>query len=220
VRSQLFFCSIGAQFPPAPPPFTAATSLVWMSRNVSNIESLLTHTRTAAYTLREISDDQPIVPYLKVIGGVSILILDTVQVTTSFLLPLFVQRARKNVRANKQQCFRMIERINDIVAAIINTSGDWGTEPSPAMFRNLSSFAEYAAPHLPMHDSRLRDRTLQKVHTFIRNQVHMNMVQRIAHHLENEAQLNECNAALQHALDVFGVSKVTKIAEQFSTTIF
>jgi hypothetical protein len=118
-----------------------------MSRNVSNIESLLTHTRTAAYTLREISDDQPIVPYLKVIGGVSLLILDTVQVTTSFFTPTIVQRARKNVRANKQQCFRMIERINDIVATIINASGDWGTEPSPAMFRNLSSFAEYAAPH-------------------------------------------------------------------------
>jgi hypothetical protein len=114
----------------------------------------------------------------------------------------------------------MIERINDIVAAIINTSGDWGTEPSPAMFRNLSSFAEYAAPHFPMHDSRFRDRALQKVHTFVRNQVHMNMVQRIAHHLQNEAQLNECNAALQHALDVFVVSKVTKITDQVSTAIF
>jgi hypothetical protein len=113
----------------------------------------------------------------------------------------------------------MIERINDIVAAIINASGEWGTEPSPAMFRNLSSFAEYAAPHFPMHDSRLGDRALQKVHTFIRNQVHMNIVQRIAHHLQNEAQLDECNAALQHALDVFAVSKVTKIAEQFSTSI-
>jgi hypothetical protein len=34
----------------------------------------------------------------------------------------------------------------------------------------------------------------------------MNMVQRITRHLENEAQLNECNAALQQALDVFTVS--------------
>jgi hypothetical protein len=48
----------------------------------------------------------------------------------------------------------------------------------------------------------------------------MNMVQRIAHHLQNEAQLNECNAALQHALDVFVVSKVTKITDQVSTAIF
>lgn len=71
-----------------------------------------------------------------------------------------------------------------------------------------------------MHDSRIRDRALQKVHTFVRNQVHMNMVQRIAHHLQNEAQLNECNAALQHALDVFAVSKVTKITDQVSTAIF
>ncbi|KAJ6529144.1 hypothetical protein DFH09DRAFT_1371053 [Mycena vulgaris] len=29
------------------------------------------------------------------------------------------------------------------------------------------------------------------------------MVQRITHHLENEAQLNECNVALDHTMDVF-----------------
>ncbi|KAJ6537614.1 hypothetical protein B0H19DRAFT_371870 [Mycena capillaripes] len=46
---------------------------------------------------------------------------------------------------------------------------------------------------------------VSQMHTFIRNQVQMNMVQRIARHLENETQLNECNSALQHALDVFTI---------------
>ncbi|KAJ7487907.1 P-loop containing nucleoside triphosphate hydrolase protein [Mycena latifolia] len=139
----------------------------------THLDTLITHGRTAASTLREISDDDQNLPYLKAIGGVALLILDTVQ----------------NVRANKQQCFKMIEHINDIVLAIINICGNPGAELSPAMFRNISNFAE----------------TLQKVHTVVRNQVDMNIVHRIIRHIENEAQINECNVALQHAMDVFTI---------------
>ncbi|KAJ7686192.1 hypothetical protein B0H17DRAFT_719947 [Mycena rosella] len=57
----------------------------------------------------------------------------------------------------------MVERINDIVLAIINICGEAGTELSSAMVRNISDLTE----------------TLQK--------------------------LNECNAALQHAMDVFTI---------------
>ncbi|KAJ7135803.1 hypothetical protein C8R44DRAFT_848628 [Mycena epipterygia] len=141
----------------------------------SKIESLVTHGRTAANTLKEMLDsDSQNVPYLRVIGGVTLLILDIFQ----------------NVRANKQQCIKMVERINDIVIAIINICGEsGGSELSPAIFRNISSLTE----------------TLQKVHTFIRNQVDMNVVRRITRHLENEAQLNECNVALQQAMEVFTI---------------
>ncbi|KAJ6484475.1 hypothetical protein C8R47DRAFT_1048627 [Mycena vitilis] len=142
----------------------------------TKIDTLVEHGRAAALALREVSDDEQNVPYLKVIGGITLLILDII----------------KNVRANKQQCHKMIERINDIVRAIINICGEPGTELSPAMLRSITSFAE----------------TLQKVHSFIRNQVDMNMVQRIARHIENEAQLNECNVALQQALDVFTLRSV------------
>ncbi|KAJ7466745.1 hypothetical protein B0H11DRAFT_2047551 [Mycena galericulata] len=95
----------------------------------------------------------------------------------------------------------MIEQVNDIVLALNNARGGWDTEMSPAMFRNISNFIE----------------TLQKVHTFIRNQVDMNIVQRITRRLENEAQLNDCNAALQQSMTDFslqsGLSTAATIAE-------
>ncbi|KAJ6529148.1 hypothetical protein DFH09DRAFT_1094103 [Mycena vulgaris] len=94
----------------------------------------------------------------------------------------------------------MVERINDIVRAIVNICGDAessGAELSPALFGNISNLTEYLLS--PQRASVTDAPESPHLH----QQVDMNMVQRITHHLEHEAQLNECNVALDHTMDVF-----------------
>lgn len=47
--------------------------------------------------------------------------------------------------------------------------------------------------------------TLQKIHAFVRSQVDLGLFRRVLRHSETAALLQDCNAGLQHALDVFGV---------------
>ncbi|KAJ7465997.1 hypothetical protein FB451DRAFT_1261554 [Mycena latifolia] len=88
-------------------------------------DQILHHATTAARLLLNISDDDSNNPYLKGIAGISILLLDTVQ----------------GVKSNKTQCISMLERIHEIISAIINLCGDGGVL-SPTILRNLARGGE------------------------------------------------------------------------------
>ncbi|KAJ7919632.1 hypothetical protein B0H13DRAFT_1988455 [Mycena leptocephala] len=159
------------------------------TRNRGN--QILQHTTAAAHLLLNITDDGAAGsknPYLKGIAGISILLLETVQI----------------VKSNKSQCLALLERIHEIISAIINLCGDGGVL-SPTILRSLSQFFD----------------TLQKVHAFVRSQVDIGLFRRVLRHAETAALLEDCNAGLQHASDVFRIhtalgtsAAVTSMEEQ------
>ncbi|KAJ7138246.1 hypothetical protein C8R44DRAFT_341998 [Mycena epipterygia] len=148
------------------------------TRGGGNQTQILSHVTTAARILLNVSDDDSKNPYLKGIAGISILILETMQA----------------VKANKSQCFSMLERIHEIMSVIINVCGEGRALP-PAILRNLSQFFD----------------TLQKVHSFIRSQVDVGLFRRVLRHAETAALLEDCNAGLQQAIDVFGIQTAVRI---------
>lgn len=50
-------------------------------------------------------------------------------------------------------------------------------------------------------------RTLEKIQSFVRNQGEIGRIKRFVRHLENKSQLEECNAGLDRAIELFGVSR-------------
>ncbi|KAJ7453859.1 hypothetical protein FB451DRAFT_1408738 [Mycena latifolia] len=147
-------------------------------------EQVLQHAGTAARLLLNISDEDSNNPYLKSIAGISILVLDTVQ----------------SVKSNRSQCLGMLEKIHEIISALINICGD-GAVLSPTILRNLSQFFD----------------TLQKVHSYIRSQVDLGLFRRVLRHVETASLLEDCNAGLKQAIDVFqiqtGLVTTTVIAD-------
>jgi hypothetical protein len=49
-------------------------------------------------------------------------------------------------------------------------------------------------------------RTLQKILTYLRNHLGSNLVKRVIRRMEDTTLITECNAGLQHAQNLFGVS--------------
>ncbi|KAJ7079301.1 hypothetical protein B0H15DRAFT_914174 [Mycena belliarum] len=149
-----------------------------MPRNAQKLQArergdhLIFYASAAARLLLNISDNNSSNPYLKGIAGLSILLLDTVQ----------------GVKSNKAQCFSMLERVHEIITAIINVCGEGGVL-SPTILHSLSRFFD----------------TLQKVHAFIRSQVDLGLLRRVLRSAETAALLENCNAGLQEALNVFGI---------------
>lgn len=54
-------------------------------------------------------------------------------------------------------------------------------------------------------DNNLYCRTLQKIYSFVQNQVEKGLVKRIMNYKENASLLNECTAELEHAVNIFEV---------------
>ncbi|KAJ6528615.1 hypothetical protein DFH09DRAFT_1413374 [Mycena vulgaris] len=135
-------------------------------------DQIVQHTSAAARVLLNVSDADSNSPYLKSIAGVSILRLDTLQ----------------RVKSNRAQCLSLLDRIHEIISAIINICGE-GRMPTPSILRNLSQFLD----------------TLQKVHSFVRSQVDLGLFQRVLRHAETAALLEDCNAGLRQAFDVLRI---------------
>ncbi|KAJ7608583.1 hypothetical protein DFH06DRAFT_1377032 [Mycena polygramma] len=133
---------------------------------------ILKQTTTAARLLLHVVDGDSNNPYLKGIAGVSILLLETVE----------------SVKSNKTRCLSLLERIHEILQAIVNICGDGGPLP-PTVLRNLSQFFD----------------TLQKVHAYVRSQVDLGLFRRVLRHNETTALLEDCNSGLQHATEAFGI---------------
>lgn len=101
------------------------------------------HLTTAARILLNVSDDDSNNPYLKGIAGISILILETMQVNESLCMQHVSYSQPQTVKSNKSQCFSMLDRIHGIITAIINVCGEGRVLP-PTILRNLAQFFEYA----------------------------------------------------------------------------
>ncbi|KAJ6549061.1 P-loop containing nucleoside triphosphate hydrolase protein [Mycena vulgaris] len=139
----------------------------------NSYSSLLTYATTAARFLQDIAKSTNSVPFLSVIAGVTILILETVE----------------SVKKHKDKCMQMVERICDILSALVNSRGDNEIPFPPAMLHATAEFAE----------------TLQKVQSFIRGQQDMGTIKRLLRTAESAVQLEECDAGLTRAVDKFKV---------------
>ncbi|KAJ7597909.1 P-loop containing nucleoside triphosphate hydrolase protein [Mycena floridula] len=95
----------------------------------------------------------------------------------------------ENVKTNKEKCAIMTERVYQLVCAIINCSTDSQSSISATLLHSISTLTV----------------TLQKVLSFMRNQVGGSFVKRITRHLENAALLEDCMSSLGHAITIFKV---------------
>ncbi|KAJ7488224.1 hypothetical protein FB451DRAFT_1553671 [Mycena latifolia] len=90
------------------------------------------------------------------------------------------------------QCLQLLERVHHIVRALINLTGDARGLMAPMMAWNIDQFI--GCPQ-----------TLTQVHALLHAQAAAGLWARIVRHTETQGQLAQCAAALQQALDVFGV---------------
>ncbi|KAJ7624340.1 hypothetical protein DFH06DRAFT_1340039 [Mycena polygramma] len=123
--------------------------------------------------------------------------LETVQLVASSCALLF--DTVQIVRTNRTQCLQLLERVHQIVRALINLCEDGrrsngqpgpGVGLAPAMARAIETFAE----------------TLITLQALLQAQASAGLFSRILKHAETRDQLKECDEELQHALVVFGVS--------------
>ncbi|KAJ6576038.1 hypothetical protein DFH09DRAFT_1150256 [Mycena vulgaris] len=113
--------------------------------------------------------------------------LATVQFVATSCVLLF--DTVQSVRNNKTECMQLLERVHQIVRAIINLCGDANGAMAPMMVRAIDQFTE----------------TLTKVHAFLRTQASHGLFARILRHKETQDHFSQCTIALQQAFDVFGV---------------
>ncbi|KAJ7156415.1 hypothetical protein C8R46DRAFT_431335 [Mycena filopes] len=104
-------------------------------------------------------------------------------------ISLLIMENVKRVKDNKDECMKLTQRAVELVGAIINICGDSEADLAPAMIRSITQFSE----------------TLEKILTFVRNQVKGGFWRRVFRSMEDADLIVECNAGLKHALDVFGV---------------
>ncbi|KAJ7730686.1 hypothetical protein DFH07DRAFT_992901 [Mycena maculata] len=93
---------------------------------------LIHHAAIAAGTLKTLSDASPI-PYVKVVAGVSLLILETV----------------KSVKTKKEECAALVEKIDQILGIIIEMCKETPVALPPMLFKltvNSPSFDTAADP--------------------------------------------------------------------------
>ncbi|TFK37270.1 P-loop containing nucleoside triphosphate hydrolase protein [Crucibulum laeve] len=108
--------------------------------------------------------------------------------TIAGLTTLIIQTVQ-TVRYNKDECMRMTEHTYWLICAIINICKNTEAELPPDMVRNIEQFQD----------------TLQKLLSYVRMHVDSRLLQRVIKHMHVSSLLSDCNKAIQHALDVFGV---------------
>ncbi|KAF7365512.1 CTLH domain-containing protein [Mycena venus] len=141
-----------------------------MSPHSLNTHDLINYTRVGATTLRDISDSFSI-PFLSSVAGIILWILETVQ----------------TVKSNKERCFRMIERIHQIMCAIINISFTTKHGLSPKVLDIIGVFAI----------------ALQKFQGHLRSYRDSSMIGRLFRKGEISAQLDACETKFKEVLDCF-----------------
>ncbi|KAJ7630061.1 hypothetical protein DFH06DRAFT_1439649 [Mycena polygramma] len=85
----------------------------------------LHHATVAATTLKQLSEINT-TPYLQVVAGVALLILQTAQ----------------SVKKNKEQCVALVEQIYEIICALIELCADTSAPLSPVLLDGMAMFAE------------------------------------------------------------------------------
>ncbi|KAJ6545023.1 hypothetical protein DFH09DRAFT_1172482 [Mycena vulgaris] len=119
--------------------------------------------------------DSSQVPFLQSISAISFAILSGVQ----------------SVKMNREECIRLVERIEALIWAVVDVcvNSQTGNTLPPSILNNIGNFA----------------RTLQKILSFIEEQLKMGKLKRFFRQAENTQQLDECKAELKHALAIFSI---------------
>lgn len=154
---------------------TDTPSFLQRSKTARVTDDLVQRGRDAAGLLSSISGSMDL-KNVQIVASSAALLFDTVQ----------------GVRNNKQACLQLLERVHQIVRALINLCGDANARVgglAPMMARAVDGLIE----------------TLTKVHAFLQAQASHGLFARILRRFEMQEQLNQCADALQQALDVFGV---------------
>ncbi|KAF7345773.1 hypothetical protein MVEN_01597900 [Mycena venus] len=118
--------------------------------------------------------------------------------TTSSLIT-----AVQTVKKNKDDCIQLLEKVYEILHAIINLymATETPANLSPATLGNIGEFTE----------------TLHKIYTFVELQQEGNKIMHFLRQNKMAMLLNNCYAELQHAAEVFkietGVSTLNNIVE-------
>ncbi|KAJ7262916.1 hypothetical protein C8J57DRAFT_1513156 [Mycena rebaudengoi] len=136
------------------------------------IDNLIKYTRLCANSLQEVADEST-VPFLSSVPGVSLLILETIQ----------------SVKRNKDQWMHLMERINQIMFAIVSVCFAADGSLSPKVLDSIGEFAE----------------TLQRIHSFLRANLELNKFRRFFKQGEIVTQLDACETKLQQILESFGI---------------
>ncbi|KAJ7101345.1 hypothetical protein B0H15DRAFT_927170, partial [Mycena belliarum] len=153
---------------------TDTPSFLQRSKTARVTDDLVQRGRDAAGLLSSISGSMDL-KNVQIVASSAALLFDTVQ----------------GVRNNKQACLQLLERVHQIVRALINLCGDANARVgglAPMMARAVDGLIE----------------TLTKVHAFLQAQASHGLFARILRRFEMQEQLNQCADALQQALDVFG----------------
>ncbi|KAJ7151995.1 hypothetical protein C8R46DRAFT_1042881 [Mycena filopes] len=177
----------------APPGFAVDTNPLFVRRpaRTRRVDDVVSKGLDASRLLQSISSSMD-VESLQLVASSCLLLFDTVQ----------------TVRTNRTQCHQLLERVHQIVRALINLCGDAQARGrpigddgngggggggyggvAPPMARAIDAFAE----------------TLHTLHGLLQSLAHAGLFARILRGAEMRAQLGEVGAALGAALELFEV---------------
>lgn len=98
---------------------------------------------------------------------------------------------------------KLTARAVGVVCAIIEICHDFEAEFAPAMISSITLFSQYVRPGSIREQARSPPpRTLEKILTFVRNQVGGGFWRKAFRPRADARLIVECNAGLQYALDV------------------
>ncbi|KAJ7742724.1 hypothetical protein DFH07DRAFT_925515 [Mycena maculata] len=147
--------------------------------------SLIQYTNVAATTVRDIAESAH-VPFLVSVAVLSLSITKNVQL----------------LKANREECFRMVEQIHEILCAIVKQYSNLqmdGVLP-PKLLHDIGNFAQ----------------TLQKLHVFIEAQQRMGKIRQFIKQLDINLQIRSCKTEMQIAVDTFRVQSGISVPLKFS----
>ncbi|KAJ7683333.1 hypothetical protein B0H17DRAFT_1333314 [Mycena rosella] len=149
------------------------------------LKGIIEYTTLAASTTQEIAISAG-VPFLGSVASLALAILKVVE----------------TVRANKEQCFQLVDEIHTILCAIIGISsasvGDGGI--APAVFRDINSFME----------------TLQRIYSVMKSQQAMGRIKQLFRQPEMASKLHSCQAELRQSQEKFQIQAGTQTAIETS----
>ncbi|KAJ7626749.1 hypothetical protein B0H17DRAFT_1218516 [Mycena rosella] len=149
------------------------------------LKGIIEYTTLAASTTQEIAISAR-VPFLGSVASLTLAILKVVE----------------TVRANKEQCFQLVDEIHTILCAIIGISsasvGDG--EFAPAVLHDINSFME----------------TLQRIYSVMKSQQAMGRIKQLFRQPEMASKLHSCQAELRQSQEKFQIQAGTRTAIETS----
>ncbi|KAJ6569412.1 hypothetical protein B0H19DRAFT_1135353 [Mycena capillaripes] len=145
------------------------------------LQDVLQHTSASLAIFRDVAQTTH-GPFLGIIASLSASIINSVQ----------------TVRSKQYECLQMVDKINQLLCALINFIADLNGILPPVMLRSIGTFSE----------------TPKKIYSFVDTHQGKSTFKRFLQNAEISAQLEDCKAGLHHALDVFNVYSQTSTAAE------